>query len=272
MGRSRHIPTSADGGRTPRTEQATTSHHRGLRPPRSALLTAALAFGVAPALWATGLLRAPEGRVLFVPLSDLVAPARSASLRGLPPHQKARILDTLALPETNGCVDLVPGEIDRLVTPMRDSLEQGVRGAVGLLVGRVEEATPGFSDWDFGTLLRIEVQEVLKGASWLSQKEYLAFVPIGSGQVEGKRFCQHSRAWTTVPARDSRVLLLIAERGEVSGAWIDVLDDGGLVVVSDVRDEAQLPQRYLPGAGALAREGSASLLRAVRAWSRSAAK
>jgi hypothetical protein len=249
-----------------------TAHRNWCRNTRSALLATAFVFGMVPVLLGTGLQRTQGGRVFFIPLSDLAAQARAESLSAVPPHQKASILDTLALPESKGCVHLIPSEIDRMVTPVRDSLEQGARGAEGILLGRVVEATPGFSDWDFGTLLRIEVREILKGASWLSRKQYLAFVPIGSGEVDGKRYCQEPPAWTKVPSLDSQVLLFISSREEVSETYIDVLDDGGLVVVSDAQGAVQLPRRYLSSAGALAKDGSESLLRAVRAWSLGGAK
>lgn len=108
----------------------------------------------------------------------------------------------------DGCVAIewhtpVDGAQPKATTAVRVLRQSG-----NVLVGRVVDEISGFSGVQPGTLLRITVEDVLKGSS---APTILVFYPVADVLVRDVRLCQRNRNW--------------AHRPEVGGEVLVVFDD-----------------------------------------------
>ncbi len=115
----------------------------------------------------------------------------------------------LAREMTDGCV-LLDGRTDSLsqVPGRHQNFESSVNDADNIVEATVTGTRTGFTFGSAGTLVRLQAEQVFKGAA-PSETKYV-FFPYGDLQVGDTRICVRDPNWGEVPRVGDRAVLLFA--------------------------------------------------------------
>jgi hypothetical protein len=152
----------------------------------------------------------------------------------------------LQVPEQEGCIALGRSYTQYVNAPVRTDLVSALRSSEFVIDAIVTGKAYGFFGGTAGQLLRLSVKKLLAGHG--GGANYFIFIPVGEFTVNGRRLCKSDPACTVVPAVGERVIVF-APRGYVSGQFVNIVDDGGLIGVGE-GGVLTLPPRYASTAGA----------------------
>ncbi len=148
----------------------------------------------------------------------------------------------LARETTNGCVLLdAPTAAMSRVPGRHQNLESSIADADNIVEVTVTGIRTGFNFGSPGTLVRLQVEQVFKGAP-PSETKYV-FFPYGDLQVGGIRICARDPHWGEVPHVGDRLVILFAGHQHNDLIPVLALDPSSVLTIRNGR-VARLPKVY----------------------------
>jgi hypothetical protein len=170
-----------------------------------------------------------------------------------PPQSRETLSYYLALPATNGCIEILPLPDESSNPPQRGDLRTGVTTSQLVFLAEVTDRAAGFQRSDPGTLLRLRPTEVFKSEDGPALAEYFLFVPKGTVRAGAKTLCKLEPGYAEVPSVGDDVLVFV-QRDWIDTAkepYLRTYGDGG-AMISLHGDTVSAPALYAGTAKSLA--------------------
>ena len=133
---------------------------------------------------------------IFISVASAFDKAGSPDFHTIGPRQKQTIEDVLSAHEkSEKCASWYYSADDEFGAPK--SLEEAAAKLDNLVLGKVTGLAPGFYQERIGTIVRIETEEVIKGAPpWITN---YVFFPIVDVTIAGRRICRTNSEYPRLP-------------------------------------------------------------------------